>query len=317
MAWLVAPPLDSIVRRSDGVDPAAEDRRIARLVRAGDLVRVTRGSYAPAADWAALDPLARHAQFVWEVAARMAPGAVFSHHAAAALHGMDRIGPWPGYADVGGEPSSGSSGVIRRHRRPIAAGEAVSWHRHSVTTPVRTAVDLAATGYLAGVVAADQALWARRPGGPLASAADLFRAAAAYDGRATARVQRVADFARPGADSVRESQSRVLIVAMGFPEPELQHPFLLHGGRAFSDFWWPDHRHAGEFDGTGKYLDPRLLQGRTPRQALLAEKDRGDELRRQVRALSRWRTGALDRPAQLYDILRRDGLPTAKSRPAR
>lgn len=317
MSWLLTPPLVSIVRRGDALDPAAEDRRIGRLVRAGVLVRVTRGSFAPADEWAALSPMARHAQFVWEIAARMSPGAVFSHTSAAALHGMDRIGPWPDYAEIGGETTMGNSGVIRRRRRAIDASEAAVWQRHFVTTPTRTAIDLAATGYLDGVVAADQALWTRRPGGALATGADLLRAAETFAGRAGARVLRVAAFARPGADSVRESHSRVLIAALGFPEPELQHPIHLPGGRAFTDFWWPEHHHAGEFDGTGKYTDPRLLRGRTPRQALLAEKDRGDQIRRQVRALSRWRTPDLERPARLYDILRGDGLPASRARPGR
>ena len=317
MTWLAAPPLDSIVRRGDAIDPAAEDRRIRRLMAAGALVRILRGSYAPAEAWRRLTPMARHAQRVWEAAARMSPGAVFSHHSAAAILGMDRIGDWPIRIDVSDEPSGGDSGNISRHRRAAAPHEVLRWQDHFVTTAARTVIDLAARDYLGGVIAGDQALWIRRAGGALTSSADLVRAAAEYDGRSSARVRRAARFARPGADSVRESHSRVLIVALGFPEPELQHPFEVPSGRIYSDFWWPEHRHAGEFDGTGKYLDPHLLRGRTPQQALLAEKDRGDALRRQVRALSRWRTPALERPSQLYDILQGDGLPAARPRPAR
>ena len=68
-------------------------------------------------------------------------------------------------------------------------------------------------------------------------------------------------------------------------------------------------------DGIGKYFDPGLLQGRTPEQALLEEKDRADQLRRQVRALSRWRTPALHEARDLYDILIADGLPSRRPRP--
>jgi hypothetical protein len=108
----------------------------------------------------------------------------------------------------------------------------------------------------------------------------------------------------------------VLIAAMGFPEPQLQARFVLSDGReAFTDFFWREQRHIGEFDGVGKYRDPGFLKGRTPEQALLEEKDREDELRRQVLAFSRWRTPALETPRALYDILTRAGLPTSKARP--
>ncbi|HEX5728979.1 MAG TPA: hypothetical protein VFX99_06055, partial [Microbacterium sp.] len=69
---------------------------------------------------------------------------------------------------------------------------------------------------------------------------ELPAGAASYAGGA-ARARRVADFARSGADSVRETQSRVLIARMGFPQPELQQRFTLPSGRlVYSDFWWPD-----------------------------------------------------------------------------
>ena len=111
---------------------------------------------------------------------------------------------------------------------------------------------------------------------------------------------------------------RALIATMGFPAPELQTRFLMPGGRrAFTDFFWRDHRHIGEFDGEGKYRDPDLLRGRTPEQVLLAEKDREDALRRQCDAFSRWRVPALSSPRLLYDILAGAGLPTSKPRPGR
>ncbi|GAA5084233.1 hypothetical protein GCM10025760_01870 [Microbacterium yannicii] len=110
----------------------------------------------------------------------------------------------------------------------------------------------------------------------------------------------------------------MLIALLGFPEPQLQARFTLADGReAFSDFFWPDHRHIGEFDGAGKYRDPGLLKGRTPEEVLLAEKDREDELRRQVTAFSRWRLPALRSPRMLYDILQGAGLPTSRPRPGR
>ena len=64
-----------------------------------------------------------------------------------------------------------------------------------------------------------------------------------------------------------------MIHTLGFPEPELQARFVLGNGReAFTDFFWRDHRHIGEFDGAGKYRDPALLQGRSPEEVLLGRK---------------------------------------------
>lgn len=317
MSWITRPPLDVVVRRREADEAAA--RLLDRARRTGAATPIARGSYAASEDWATLSPRDVHAQRAWEAAARLRPGTVFSHHAAAAVLGIDLIGSWPRTIDVTTATSAGSSGVIRRHRRPLDADEAMPWGDHFLTTPARTAVDLASIlPFIGGVVAADQALWQRRPSGALCTRHELVAAASRYGGRAHARVAAVSGFATGLSDSVRESESRVLIHRLGFPAPTLQQRFILPDGRdAFADFWWPDHEHIGEFDGTGKYLDPAMRRGRTPEQVLIAEKDRGDALRRQVRALSRWRTPHLRSPRLLYDILRADGLPSASPRPGR
>jgi hypothetical protein len=232
---------------------------------------------------------------------------------------MDVLGEWPHRVDVSGNGVGGSSGTIRRHEVGQRTPASVPWHHHLLTTPAQTAIDLAADlPFTQGVVVADQALWSRRPAGGLATVAELRDAADRYRGRSHVRIRRVSEFARQGADSVRESQSRVLIARLGFPEPELQHQFLLPSGRvAYADFWWPEFSHVGEFDGLGKYLDPHLRHGRTAEHVLIQEKDRADELRRQVRVISRWRTPALAAPRLLYDILTGDGLPSKRPRPGR
>lgn len=317
MSWMIRPPLDVVVRRREADEATA--RLLDRARRTGAATPIARGAYAASEAWARLNPRDAHAQRVWEAAARLRPGAVFSHHAAAAVLGIDLIGSWPRSIDVTTGTSAGSSGVIRRHHRALEADEVMPWGDHFLTTPARTVVDLASIlPFVGGVVAADQALWQRRPSGALCSRHELEAAASRYGGRTHARVAAVAAFATDLSDSVRESESRVLIERLGFPVPTLQQRFVLPDGRhAFADFWWPDHDHIGEFDGTGKYLDPRIRRGRTPEQALIAEKDRGDALRRQVRALSRWRTPHLRSPRLLYDILRADGLPATRPRPGR
>ncbi|WP_203580932.1 hypothetical protein [Microbacterium hibisci] len=318
--WIHEPPLNTVFRRRENDGEPVNDRRLRARIASGEIVRIGPGAFAARVAWERLSPMARHAQRVWEAAARAKSQLVVSHHAAAALHGIDLIGDWPTQVDVSVGLGSGgrSSGEFRRRGRQ-AAVETWRWQGHAVTSPLQTVIDLmACSRFLDGVVAADQALWAKRRSGPLVEASVLRERVAGMSGRGSARVARATRFATSLADSVRESQSRVLISVMGFPEPELQARFLLDDGRdAFTDFFWPDHRHIGEFDGVGKYRDPALMKGRTAEEVLLAEKDREDELRRQVDAFSRWRVPALRSPRMLYDILHGAGLPTFRPRPAR
>lgn len=319
--WLLEPPLATVFRRRENDGDPVNDRRLRRRIAEREIVRIARGVYVEAQSWSRLKPIARHAQLVWEAAARSQTECVFSHWSAAALQGIDILGRWPSGIDVCIEKPSGgrSSGKIRRHGRALADLDLVAWGRHHLTSPAQTAIDLARSlRFAEGAAVADQALWSKRPGGPLCEASTLLRLAHDQSERGTARAVRAAEFATELSDSVRESQSRVLISTMGFPPPELQARFELADGRAaFTDFFWRDFRHIGEFDGIGKYRDPELLQGRTPEEVLLAEKDREDDLRRQCDAFSRWRTPDLASPRRLYDILNGAGLPSSKSRPGR
>lgn len=318
---LMDPPLSTVFRRRENDGEPVNDRRLRASIAAGKISRIARGVYVDARQWRELTPIDRHAQRVWEAAARSRSQLCISHWAAAALHGIDILGAWPELVDVSVDTASGgrSSGAIRRHTRRRDAVDTMSWGPHVVTTPLQTAVDLAASLPLVEAVAvADQALWGKRTGGALVEASALRHAAHSRTGRGCARAVRAADFATPLADSVRESQSRVLIRAMGFPAPRLQEHFVMSdGSNVFTDFYWLEHRHIGEFDGAGKYVDPRWLRGRSPDHVLLAEKDREDELRRRCDAFSRWRTPALRSPRVLYDILHGAGLPTSRPRPAR
>lgn len=319
--WTSEPPLRTVFRRRENDGEPVDDRRLRTRLASGEILRIAPGSFVSRDDWERLTPIARHAQRVWEAGARARSQLLFSHAAAAALHGIDRIGAWPTLIEVSTEASSGgrSSGSFRRRGRRLSLVDTEPWQQHVITTPLQTAIDVTAEArFLDGVVAADQALWARRPSGALVTASALQTRVSDMAGRGSARAARAIGFATGLADSVRESQSRVLIAVMGFPDPELQVRFVLSDGRdAFTDFFWREHRHIGEFDGAGKYRDPAQLRGRTPEQILLAEKDREDDLRRQVDAFSRWRLPALQSPRILYDILRRAGLPTSRPRPGR
>lgn len=318
------PPLQEprieIHRRRERDGAAIDDRRLARALEAGEFVSIGPGSFVRGAQWRALPPRERHLLRVLEAADRAQGELILMGAAAAAVHGIDRIGPWPQAIDVAVPRRGGgrSTGLIRRRGFSDLDLDTEPWRNHRITTPAQTAIDLAREhGFACGVVAMDQVLWRRREGGPLATRDELAGTLEAGRPRRGQRhAERALAFASHLADSVRESQSRVLIDALGFPTPTLQQRFTLPRSRVvFTDFWWEEFSHVGEFDGIGKYFDPGLLQGRTPEQALLEEKDRADQLRRQVRALSRWRTPALHEARDLYDILIADGLPSRRPRP--
>ncbi|MGF2948438.1 hypothetical protein [Microbacterium alcoholitolerans] len=314
-------PAIDIRRVRDQPDDRPDYRKLRRAIESERVHRVGPGAFVRTAEWQKLSRIDRHRLKVIEAADRMRRPAVISHFAAASVHRMDILGAWPERIDVRVSASSGgrSSGLIRRHSIGIDDVDAVAWRDHLITTPAQTAIDIVAvTDHLQGVVVLDQALWANRPGGPLASIEELralLEKRASPKGRA--RIEHALSDATALSDSVRETQSRVWIRRLGFPRPILQKPFALPHGTARTDFYFPDHDHIGEFDGVGKYLDPALLDGRTPEQALIEEKDRADALARLVRRVSRWRTPALRRPRELYDILTADGLPSTQPPPPR
>lgn len=66
-----------------------------------------------------------------------------------------------------------------------------------------------------------------------------------------------------------ESASRGWLIEQGLPRPELQHPFVISGGKYFVDFFWPQFRVIGEADGLGKYADGQELARERRRQSAL------------------------------------------------
>lgn len=301
-------------RRREHDDEPVNDRLLRKSVRDGLSRRVIAGSYVREKEWKRLTPMQQHLVRVLEVADRARGPVVFTHNSAAAIQAIDRIGLWPTLVDVRIAQSSGgrSSGAVRRLALGYDGIDLIEWRGHLVTSAAQTALDVASEGtFTAGTIAVDQALWARRRGGALSTREGLEHALGTNTRRGMARVPAVVEFGTALSDSVRESEARVLLDRLGFPRPELQREFVLPGQRTVrSDFYFPELDHVGEFDGVGKYFDPEILDGHTPQQALLEEKDRADALRRQVSGISRWRTPDHRDPGRLYNILVADGVPS-------
>jgi uncharacterized protein DUF559 len=247
---------------------------VRRLVRQGALLRLSYGTYAPAALVAAEAPgqVREHALRVAAALAVSGPGAVASHHSAALIHGLDMLGRVPRELVAVTRPLGGTSTRTGRQwvRLHLAALplEHLSVRRGiPVTSPARTVVDLArASSFSAGVVVADSALRARH-----VSKAELdlcMTHCAGWPGIRSAR--RVAAFADARSESVLESIARVVFHDHGLPPPDLQawvgdEDEMI--GRA--DFLWRAYRTIGEADGAIKYADPARAMAQLDRDARL------------------------------------------------
>jgi hypothetical protein len=307
-----------IIRRRDRTDPI-DDRRLRMAIADGVWTRVVSGVFVRGDAWRALKPIERHRLKVVECIRRMRAPAIACHAAAAALHGIDMLGAWPARVDVITVPARGgrSTGSIRRHPRDPSSIDVCEIDGIAVTSAAQTALDLARVlPFAHGVAVVDQAIGDRGSAGALTDRETILSLMPLSPHRGDARAGRAISFSDPGAANVRESQSRVVIAQLGFPRPRLQERRVLRSGRlVFGDFFWPEHDHWGELDGHGKYLSPEFGAERDPRKIVIDEKNRENEIRREVRGFSRWEPSDLEDPRRLFDILTADGLPSALPRP--
>lgn len=286
---------DFILSRTEFV--AGDRALLYARVRAGELVRVVTGAYLSADIWNDLGADGQYRAIAVATQAVYPRELVFSHASAAALWRLPRIGSWPVRAEVTGAAASG--GRSNRSLKVHAVGridttDLIDGLR--VTTLARTTIDqIAKLPFGPGVALADAAL--RRTGHPLRgvpgtrmSKVDLraeLDQLPLTQGRA--RAARTLEFARAEADRPGESLSRVTMHQAGIAPPQIQVELFGASGRRYVvDFWWPEFRVFGEFDGKDKYSNPEFLRGRTPQQALLDEKDREDDLRAGERGCARW-----------------------------
>lgn len=160
--------------------------------------------------------------------------------------------------------------VARRQTIPLD-----HWRRVDglmVTTPLRTAFDLAArterSGLVDAVVAADALLRLDSLTGQDLAAFALLHPGA----RGVLRVAEVADLTDPRSESPPETRARLRIAFAGLPAPEVQYQVRDVDGHRIArvDLGWPGYRVAVEYDGKDHTQWDR--RGR--------DVDRVDELRR-------------------------------------
>jgi predicted transcriptional regulator of viral defense system len=244
----------------------------------GELVRIRRGTYADAAQWAAASPRDRHRTLVRAVAATLDDRLVVSHGSAAAQHGLPWIGGF-GAQVVVADPARDrgqDSGVLRRVGAAGREIEVVLVDGVPVTSLAATAVDVALHEHpWRAIVVLDAVLRRGVDHGTLV--AEL---ASRGTPRARRRAEELIDVADVAAESPGESITRWGAHVLGAPTPLLQHGFPNEwGGVERVDFWFPSTGTIVEFDGAVKYTDPRTRNGRTAEEVLFAEKRREDGLR--------------------------------------
>lgn len=280
------PESDTLILRRD-VHRRGETSSLDRAVEAGELVRVRRGVYVAASRWAGARPEERMRLRAHALAAVAPRAPVFSHATAAALHGLPihraddaRVHT----LELGPAPAPSRSDVVR-HRHEVDAGDIALVGQLQATNLARTLFDVLCTEKAETATAMmDAALralaWRGRGGYDEHAAGELLaevqaRIERAAGARGIRRARFVASIADGRAQLPGESISRLWMRQLGAAEAVLQHPVALGAGRwAYLDFAWPRLGKFGEFDGDGKYLDPALASGRSPRDVLRDQRER-------------------------------------------
>ncbi|WP_099021470.1 hypothetical protein [Mycolicibacterium palauense] len=184
------------------------------------------------------------------------------------------------------------AGLVAR-RDTLAPGEVTRLGRMHVTTPERTAFDLARLRAEADAVARLDAL-CNATGLTVAGVRNLARNHRGV--RGIRRVGPVLDLVDPGAQSPRETWLRLLLLRAGFPSPRTQLP-VFHGGgrrpRYYLDLAWEEVMVAAEYDGD---------QHRADRERYGADIKRLEALTAMGWTMIRVVSG--DRPADIVDRVR-------------
>lgn len=292
----------------------SDDRSLRRAAARGEMTRLAIGAYVPTALWNTLGREERH-RLSAAAASEMSATFVASHRTAAVLLGIPLLGRGDGlvHARVTVAAGSRTEHGYRKHAVADTTLHLTEVDGVLTTTLDRTVIDIAMSeSFESGVVAAD---WALQHGATTESLRTALEELAPKRGRA--RAEAVIAFADAASGSVGESFSRVLIERAGFPRPLLQVGFEDAGGLiGYVDFFWPDFRLIGEFDGLEKYSKQAYLAGRVPSEVVTDEKIREDRLRATETepGVSRWIWLTLMAPPALERQLRGAGLPSGRRR---
>ena len=269
-----------ILLRRDAIKAGVDDNALARLVRAGVIIRIRQGAYAASDVWQAADAVGRHRLVVEAVLMQYDDDVAVSHDTAVIRHdgpsyGLDltkvhltHLTTESGRRNVAG---------IVHHEGSIRVLDLTRVGGDWATSGARTVLDVAMVhGVEAGIVVADDFIRRR-----LTSKDELRQVYDCVKDWPGALILRLVIERCDGkAESVGETLGRELFrkhrVPMPVPQFEVFHPNGALAGR--TDWAWPERKLLGEFDGKEKYLRFRK-PGETVTGAVLREKQREDLLR--------------------------------------
>ncbi|CDO91033.1 hypothetical protein AWC29_14515 [Mycobacterium triplex] len=194
--------------------------------------------------------------------------AVIAGHSASALHGAKWV------------DDRAAAQLLYQHRRPppgihtwldrVAGDEIQLVEGMSVTTPSRTAFDLACRNPIGRAVAAIDAL-ARAT---RLDTAQVELLAERYKGhRNIRRARRALKLVDAGAESPRETWLRLLLINAGYPRPRTQIPVYGQYGElvAVLDMGWEDINLAVEYEGDHHRTDRRQFNRDIARYEALSD----------------------------------------------
>lgn len=293
---------------SAGLTNPGERAAFYRAAARGVFVRVHPGVYLRNDDWAVLDFDGRHLARMQAIHL-VRPETTFSHLSAALVWGLPVVGGGLAVPHSVTSASGGGRSMNGLHRHTSSRRFGVTTRGGLVVTDLADTVAHVAAGFLpeVSVPVVDAAL--RLPGRPISREAlmDLTIANPLTSGGV--RCAWAIGFADELSGSPGESMSRVLFHRLRLPRPVLQQRFDDAAGLiGYTDFWWPDRRVIGEFDGVGKYLREDLTDGRPIAEIVFDEKRRENRLRALDTRVARWDwSTARDRTA-LRRVLSEAGL---------
>jgi hypothetical protein len=279
-----------VFSRAEALDCGESDRSLADARRAGLIVRLRRGMYAPADLYAECDDAGKHVLHARAAVAAQRLGPVaLTGSSAAALHGFSLYQQDLAVVHLVRLDRGSSRRVARTNHHVVSqdiAGEVTEIAGLTAITPARAVWEVACRSTLeAGVVTADSAL---RLDPSLAEALAALQDRFAYfPGSRQGRT--ALELADPRSESAGESVTRVQFFRYGIPKPQLQYRVVDHNGVlvGIADFGWEEFRHLGEFDGKVKYQ--RLLRpGESPSDSVVREKRREDRMRASLRGMTRF-----------------------------
>jgi Protein of unknown function (DUF559) len=158
--------------------------------------------------------------------------------------------------------------LIITRNETLLAGETVLVNAIPVTSPSRTAFDLARRRGLQTAVVRIDAL-ARATGVTVSEVevlVDIHRGA-----RGLKQLRRVLPLVDAGAESPPETRTRLLVISAGLPRPHTQIEVLNDWGRVFAriDMGWPEIKVGIEYDGSQHWTDSRIRSNDIDRAAEL------------------------------------------------